>query len=159
MLDRSRQTQHANFQRLPADERRNRNSVKLDRRRPRALLLAALAALACVAPSNAIRVAPNATADSLAFVVTAADSVRPATLVYGLTVVRCGSEDALWTISADGTRQLPSRVVYGQRIEGFPTRTGPAPLTPGCYEVIISGGRPQRFEIGVDHTIRVAPRP
>jgi hypothetical protein len=73
-----------------------------------------------------------------------------ATLVYGLTVVRCGAEVPVWTISADGSRPMPDRVVYGSLVPGFRIITPPQPLTPGCYRVILSRANPVTFDVGSD---------
>jgi hypothetical protein len=104
--------------------------------------------------ANAIHIVPAPTPNSLVLLLTSvSDTNQPAMSVYGLSVVRCNSETALWTIAADGSRRMPMRVVYGRPITGFPARTGPAPLTPGCYEAVLSGAAPRRFEVQPDRTI------
>ncbi len=116
--------------------------------------LALVVVLGCVTMDNAVRIGPDATTDSLVFLLTsAANTGQPPTLVYGLSVVRCNTEEAFWTVAADGSRQMPTRIVYGRPIAGFPARAGPVPLTPGCYEVILSGAAPRRFEVRPDRTI------
>jgi hypothetical protein len=118
-------------------------------------VLAVALTVGCVTPKNVVRIAPEATADSVVFLLrSSTDAGLPAESVYGLSVVRCDTKEVFWTISADGSRLAPDRVVYGQPIPGFPTRAGPAPLVAGCYEVILSGAVPRAFDIGPGRTIR-----
>jgi hypothetical protein len=124
------------------------------RRRHRTAVLVVAFVLGCAMTDNAIRIAPAPTADSLVLLLTRlADTGQPATSAYGLSVLRCNSEESLWTVAADGSRRMPMSVVYGRPIAGFPARTGPFPLTPGCYEAVLSGAAPQRFEVQADRTI------
>jgi hypothetical protein len=128
------------------------------------LAVTALAGLiqlsACVTVANTLRIETGARGDSLAFVlsgITAAGRAagEPGAPIYGLSVVACGTERALWTVSADGTRSMPLRVVYGKTVDGFPTRAGPAPLTTGCYDVFLTGARPVRFDVDEHGAIHV----
>jgi len=80
--------------------------------------------------------------------------MRDRNLVYGLTVMTCRGR-AVWTISNAQLGLVPSRVIYGVTPAGFVSRTGPDPLKPGCYEVIVSGPSRARFQIGQDG--RLAP--
>jgi hypothetical protein len=127
-----------------------------------AVILAGVIGLgACVPVANVVRIEPGATADSLRFVVSGIQSAtEPGTGIYGLSVVACGTERSLWTVAADGTRLMPMRVAYGQALQGFPTRTGPFPLTRGCYEVFITNARTLRFDIdaaGAIHAQTMSP--
>ena len=112
--------------------------------------------LACVPPKNTIRLGPRPNADSLVFLLrTIADTSQPAESVYGLSVIRCDSKEAMWTIAADGTRQISGTVVYGKPVAGFPARVGPLPLTTGCYEVVLTGATTRRFEVGSERVVRL----
>ena len=75
--------------------------------------------------------------------------MRDRNLVYGLTVMTCRGR-AVWTISNAQLGPVPSHVIYGVTPAGFVSRTGPDPLKPGCYEVIVSGPSRARFQIGQD---------
>jgi hypothetical protein len=75
--------------------------------------------------------------------------MRDRSLVYGLTVMTCRGH-AVWTISNVQLGLVPSRVTYGVTPAGFVSRTGPEPLKPGCYDVIVSGPSRARFQIGED---------
>jgi len=124
--------------------------------------LGAAIVLGCATARNTIRVAPAATADSLVLLVRSTiDSGLPPESVYGLSVLRCDTREVTWTIAADGSRRMPGTVIYGRPVPGFPTRVGPLPLTPGCYEVIVSGATSRRFDVEANRTIRGrdTPRP
>jgi hypothetical protein len=112
--------------------------------------------LACAPPKNMIRLGPSSSADSLVFLLrTIADTSQAAESVYGLSVIRCDTRETAWQIAADGSRQIAATVVYGKPVPGFPTRFGPMPLRPGCYEIIVSGAKTQRFEVGPQRMIRI----
>jgi hypothetical protein len=112
--------------------------------------------LACVPPKNVIRLGPSQSADSLVFLLrTIADTSQAAESVYGLSVIRCDSKETMWTISADGTRQIAATVVYGKPVPGFPTRFGPLPLTVGCYEIIVTGAATQKFDVSAERAVRL----
>ena len=124
------------------------------------VLAAALAAViaACVAPQNALQVVPETTADSLVFTLTGPGGSGPAQAwVYGLSVVECGTERAMWTIASSGG-SLPSHVTYGRPLPGFEVREGPKPLVPGCYDVFISGGNSIRFQVDSTRAVRIPDR-
>ena len=119
--------------------------------------IATLAMATACATTNMVRIEPNAPVDSLVFHVSAAgEPNNPGVLAYGLSVLACADDRAFWTISADGTRAMPQDVRYGSPIPGFPTNTGPLPLVPGCYDVIVSGGARTRFTVTAAR--RVVPR-
>jgi hypothetical protein len=122
------------------------------------LMAGVVVAIACASMKNTIRIAPNTAADSVVFLLRSAiDSGLPPDDVYGMSVVRCDTKDVMWTIAADGSREMPAQVVYGKPVTGFPTRAGPMPLTPGCYEVILSGATSRRFEVGSGGRTRALP--
>lgn len=103
----------------------------------------------CDPPVNAIHVAPTASPDSVRIMISGLDgTIPPQSPVYGLSVVRCGTQDAYWTIAAGGGRLLPDTVHYGQAVPGFRVTTPPRPLTPGCYEVLATNARAVQFRIG-----------
>ena len=77
-------------------------------------------------------------------------------LVYGLSVMTCSGR-VMWTISNQRLGEPPLRITYGVTPDGFVTRTGPNPLTPACYEVVVSGPSRTRFHIGADG--RLTPNP
>ena len=118
-----------------------------------------LAVVACVPAQSALQLAPDATADSVVFVLTNADGTGPAQgWIYGLSVVACGTDHSLWTIATAGERSLPARITYGRPVPGFAVREGPEPLVPGCYDVYISGGRPLRFSVDNGKAVRLQSR-
>jgi len=122
------------------------------------VLAVAVIAVGCVPAQNALQLAPDASADSVVFVLTNAEGTGPGQgWVYGLSVVECGTDRALWTIASNGS-SLPSRVTYGRTVPGFTVREGPAPLVPGCYDVYISGGRTLRFIVDSAKAVRVPQR-
>jgi hypothetical protein len=117
-------------------------------------LIAALAfAVSCLQPGRTVRVEPAVAVDSLHFVIIERVEGVGAP-VQGLSVIACGTERSFWTVAADGTRLFPDRVRYGESIPGFPTRTGPYPLSPGCYEVVASGAKPVKFDVQNDGSVR-----
>jgi hypothetical protein len=119
-------------------------------------MLISTIALGCAPTRNTIRIAPAATADSLVLVLRSTiDSGLPPESVYGLSVLRCDTRDVAWTISADGSRRMPGDVVYGRPVPGFPTRVGPLPLVPGCYEVIVSNAASRRFDVDANRAIHM----
>jgi hypothetical protein len=121
------------------------------------IALSAISLSACApAIANSLQIQPGATANSLAFVVlsVSGDSTLGAPVV-GLSVVACGTEHVLWTIGTDGSRSMPRHVVYGATVPGYPTKTGPLPLTPGCYDVVMTGARRVRFDIDASGGVHV----
>jgi hypothetical protein len=65
----------------------------------------------------------------------------------------------MWVVGASGsTTPPPAQVVYGEPPEGFLTKTGPRPLTPGCYRVIVSGPSEARFVVNNDGTVAALTR-
>jgi hypothetical protein len=120
-------------------------------------IVVAIIAMSCDAPTNLVRVAPVPRVDSLTFELSSVGAASgPGSLVYGVSVVDC-EENVFWTIASDGSRALPQRFTYGSVIPGFATRTGPLPLVPGCYKVLVSRAKPFRFEIRGDGSVTARP--
>ena len=111
------------------------------------VVVAGIVAFTACEPTNMIQLASPQPIDSVVFVVGGASGARIGTPIYGLSIVRCSDELPMWTIAADGSRALPDRVIYGGRIPGFVTRTGPEPLVAGCYKAFLSDARPLVFDV------------
>ncbi len=109
--------------------------------------------MAC-AIENRILVAPGSTRDSLVFIIEGADGTSAHGLIYGLSVLGCGDDRALWVIAADGSRTMPVRVRYGQILPGFSIRAGPESLQPGCYKAVVSSANPFEFDVSPFGNIR-----
>jgi hypothetical protein len=78
---------------------------------------------------------------------------------YGLTVVRCDRRRTMWVVGTPGdSTPPPARIVYGEAPKGYLTKTGPLPLTPGCYRVIASGPAEARFIVNADGTVAALER-
>jgi hypothetical protein len=98
-----------------------------------------------MAPERFLSIGTPAVLDSLTFVVNDPQAMNVP--IYGLSVVVCGTDRAMWTIASDGSRPLPAQIPYGRAVPGFVTGVGPLPLSPGCYDVFASGTRPVRFDL------------
>ena len=121
------------------------------------LIVLSLAGIAACEPyTNTVSLAPTATPDSLAFRITGPGG--PATGVFGLSVVRCGTENSQWTIATDGSKPMPQLVTFGQQVPGFDVRTPAQHLAPGCYDVLVSGARPLRISVSADGKVSPASR-
>jgi hypothetical protein len=70
-------------------------------------------------------------------------------LIYGLSVLTCAGR-VMWTLSNERNGGAPVSITYGVTPDGFASRVGPKPLTPDCYDVIVSGPSRTRFRIGAD---------
>jgi hypothetical protein len=117
-----------------------------------------IAAASCGPYDNTIALAPPPAADSIAFRISGANGPPSrARNVFGLSVVRCGTEVSQWTIAADGSTTMPDTVVFGRRVPGFDVRTPPQHLAPGCYEVLVSGAKPLRILVAPDGAAKTAP--
>src|SRR3569833_520850 len=106
---------------------------------------------ACEPYTNTVSLAPTTTPDSINFRINGPGG--PATGVFGLSVVRCGTEYSQWTIATDGSKPIPQVVTFGQPIVGFDVRTPAQHLGPGCYDVLVSGARPLRINVGHDGAV------
>jgi hypothetical protein len=106
------------------------------------------ATLAACAPTNIVAVESGAEPATPVFEVLPAGGATG--WIYGLSVLPCGGDSAVWTIAATGSASLPSRIVYGKTPDGFVNRAGPLPLHPGCYQVYVSESAGTRFHVGRD---------
>lgn len=98
---------------------------------------------------------PTSTATHVTFKL--ATSTEP---LYGLTVVPCGGSVPVWEFGTGGGNAVrPDTIVYGVLPKGYTLRSGPAPLTPGCYRVIVSGPAQMQFRVGADGTVAALGRP
>lgn len=78
----------------------------------------------------------------------------PPGVLYGLSVVRCGSGRPVWIVGTGGVNAAPpSRIVYGSPPRGYANREGPGQLTPGCYHVFTSGGGSTHLLVREDGTV------
>jgi hypothetical protein len=103
-----------------------------------------LLSVACASnESQVVSVAPAPAPAAATFVLGDQD------LVYGLTVSTCNGR-TMWTLINEKLGLPPDSIRYGVAPPGFASRTGPAPLRPGCYEVTVSGPAHARFHIGGD---------
>jgi len=115
------------------------------------LFAVAATVAACEPYANTVSLAPTTSADSIHFRITGPGG--PASGVFGLSVVRCGTESSQWTIATDGSKPMPQNVTFGQPVPGFDVRTPAHHLGPGCYDVLVSGARPLRINVGHDGTV------
>jgi hypothetical protein len=121
----------------------------------RVAVVAALAAAACNA-ERIERVAPDASAARPVFHLVHEDGT-PLTRFYGLSVVSCSGDAVLWTLQSGGTSASPPlAITYGEAPTGYTSATGPRPLDPGCYKVLMPEGITARFRIDAK-THRVIP--
>jgi len=121
----------------------------------RSAALTALVAIGACAGRNAVWIEEGSTAQRLVFRL-AADRETGASpeLFYGLSVVTCRDGRVMWNFGVtSGDAPIPVAVTYGTPVPGFPTRSGPEPLTPGCYQVTISGPASTRFRVGADGSV------
>jgi hypothetical protein len=119
------------------------------RRRPEWVRFAIAASLTLVGAACVTDVARNLAIEPAPAPGVVQFVMRDRNLVYGLTVMTCRGR-AVWTISNAQLGLVPSRVTYGVTPAGFVSRTGPEPLKPGCYEVIVSGPSRMQFHVGED---------
>jgi len=101
----------------------------------------------CERAINEVRIEPGTVPMRPVFVLTDTSGKDRSGVIYGLSVVRCGSDSAVWQIDATGSKEQPARITYGDAPPGYETRRGPQPLTPGCYDVFITDGRRSRFRV------------
>jgi hypothetical protein len=122
--------------------------------RPVALLLALV--LSACNSERIERVAPDASASRPVFHLVHPDG-SPITRFYGLSVVSCSGDAVLWTLQSGGTNAAPPlAIAYGETPTGYTSATGPRPLDPGCYKVLMPEGLTARFRIDAK-THRVVP--
>ena len=116
----------------------------------------AVGALACEATFERqdmdVAVAPESSTQHVVFV------LKPGPLLYGLSVMRCGSDRPTWAIGHSGGAgiAIPTRVVYGEVPPGYIVRTPAEPLRPGCYRAVVSGPRSTEFYVNPDGSVTTA---
>jgi hypothetical protein len=110
-------------------------------------VLLAGSAIACNPVVNAVRVDPGTVPREPIFVLSDTTGRVASGIIYGLSVLRCGTDSASWTIAANGSVGSPARIVYGTTPPGYVTVAGPEQLRVGCYNVYITDGRRARFQV------------
>lgn len=117
-----------------------------------AVIVAFAAGTACTPAVNQIRVESGSTAFKPVFVLTDTTGRAPSGTIYGLSVIPCGADTAVWQIAALGSNRAPMRVTYGDSLPGYVAHVTPRALAPGCYNVFVTDGRRARFRIdGIGH--------
>ena len=112
----------------------------------------------CEAVVNRVRVEPGATPLKPVFILSDTTGRQPSGAIYGLSVVLCGADTAVWQIASDGSQSAPSRIEYGATPPGYVVRSGPFALRTGCYDVFITGSRRARFRIDAGGHVVVGAR-
>jgi hypothetical protein len=102
---------------------------------------------ACGPALNEVRIEPGTTPLKPVFVLTDTTGLAPSGTIYGMSVVPCGSDTAVWQIAANGSNGAPARLVYGETPPGYVVSVGPEPLRAGCYDVFVTDGRRSRFRV------------
>lgn len=101
----------------------------------------------CGPALNEVRIEPGTTPLKPVFVLTDTTGRAPSGTIYGISVVPCGADTAVWQIAANGSNGPPSRLVYGETPAGYVVSAGPQPLRAGCYDVFVTDGRRSRFHV------------
>ena len=102
---------------------------------------------ACGPVLNEVRIEPGTTLLKPVFVLTDTTGRAPSGTIYGMSVVPCGADTAVWQIAANGSNAAPSRFAYGETPPGYIVSVGPQPLRAGCYDVFVTDGRRSRFRV------------
>jgi len=124
----------------------------------RAYAFAALfAALSCEPVVNLVRVEPG-TPTKPVFVLSDTTGRGSSGTIYGLSVIPCGGDSAVWQITANGSNGAPARLEYGVTPAGYFSRVGPEPLRKGCYDVFVTDGRRARFRVDAFGQLIPEPR-
>jgi hypothetical protein len=113
----------------------------------RLLLLLTVSLGACGPAINEVRVEPGNAPLKAVFILTDTTGHATSGTIYGLSVVPCGADSAVWQIVANGTNGAPARLEYGEAPPGYNVNAGPVPLHAGCYDVFITDGRRSRFRV------------
>jgi len=108
---------------------------------------AVFAALSCEPVVNLVRVEPGTTPTNPVFVLSDTTGHGSSGTIYGLSVIPCGADSAVWQIAANGSNGAPARLEYGVTPAGYFSRVGPEPLRKGCYDIFVTDGRRARFRI------------
>ena len=106
-----------------------------------------LVAGACGPALNEVRIEPGTTPSKPVFVLTDTTGRAPSGTIYGMSVVPCGADTAVWQITASGSNTAPARFIYGETPPGYIVSVGPQPLRAGCYDVFVTDGRRSRFRV------------
>lgn len=106
-----------------------------------------LIAAACGPALNEVRIEPGTSPLKPVFVLTDTTGRAPSGTIYGMSVVPCGTDTAVWQITANGSNAAPLRLVYGETPPGYVVSVGPEPLRAGCYDVYVTDGRRSRFRV------------
>ena len=116
-------------------------------------------AVACTPTVNQIRIEAGPAAFKPVFVLTDTTGHAPSSTIYGLSVIPCGADTAVWQIAASGSNRAPMRIAYGDSLPGYVVHVGPRVLRPGCYDVFVTDGRQARFRLdGIGHISGAAAR-
>lgn len=116
----------------------------------RGLLLSfvlSIAADGCGPVLNEVRIEPGTAPLKPVFVLTDTTGRAASGTIYGLSVVPCGADTAVWQIAANGSNGTPARFEYGETPAGYVVRAGPETLRAGCYDVYVTDGRRARFRV------------
>lgn len=103
--------------------------------------------VACTPAINQVQVEPGTVSFTPVFVLTDTTGRAPSGVIYGVSVVPCGADTAVWQIAASGSNRAPMRLEYGQTPPGYVAHIGPQVLRPGCYNVFVTDGRRAQFRI------------
>jgi hypothetical protein len=106
-----------------------------------------IAASSCEPVVNLVRVEPGTSPLKPVFVLTDTTGRGVSGAIYGLSVIPCGADTAVWQIAATGSNGAPARLEYGVAPTGYATHVGPVPLRTGCYDVFVTDGRRARFRV------------
>ena len=122
--------------------------TRLSRLRGGVSAFALVLAVGCEAVVNEVRVEPGTAPLKPVFVLTDTTGRGASGTIYGLSVVPCGADTAVWQITALGSNGPPSRLEYGVAPTGYTAPVGPGPLRiGGCYDVFVTDGRRARFRV------------
>lgn len=113
---------------------------------------------ACGPAINEVRVETGSTPLKPVFFLTDTTGHASTGTIYGLSVVPCGEENAVWQIAANGSAASPSRLEYGVTPPGYVVHIGPAPLRAGCYDVFVTDGRRSRFRVDASGHVTTSVR-
>lgn len=117
-----------------------------------------LGSSACGPALNEVRIEPGTTPLKPVFVLTDTTGRAPSGTIYGMSVVPCGADTAVWQIAANGSNAAPARLVYGEAPPGYVVSAGPEPLRAGCYDVFVTDGRRSRFHVDAAGRVNVDAR-
>jgi hypothetical protein len=117
---------------------------------PRVALLL-LAAVGGCPQRTAVWVEQGSTAQHVVFGVADKRGGTRAVAVGVLRVQQCGGpttgSGAWWVVGPSAGTDSLRQIVYGQTPAGWVSEQGPRALTPGCYEVEVSGTGTTRFAV------------